>query len=334
MKERIPRKQRKLVRLAKVEGDKETPPRSLVSATASATPQEAWSSGAGQQGERSSYQQDCPGWQIWREQQGAKRRHLGQALELGDVKANKKVYSLAETLAQKEKEIKKMEERYKEYMELAKSVVKALQLEAGVVENQMHDKNQALINARRSAHDYREEGERERNRLAQELLEARAGNRVLVRDFQNALRQKEVAWADLLEELGSKNQELKLKDQELTKICSQLAMRGEETTTAAAAMAAPPGDSWAEVRAAEREQDGTAMGKWATGAEAKTQGQATLQPEQDQGVGQLGVRLGEPEVRATLLGRAEELTAPSQNQRGPSIQDSAAMDSQEVTQRG
>ena len=50
------------------------------------------------------------------------------------------------------------------------------------------------------------------------------------------------------------------------------------------------------------------MGKWTAGAEARTQEQAALQQEQEQGVGHLEVRLGEPEVQATLLGRAEELT--------------------------
>ena len=66
------------------------------------------------------------------------------------------------------------------------------------------------------------------------------------------------------------------------------------------------------------------------GADARTQEQATLQQEQDQGVGQMEVRRGEPEAQATPLGRAEELTAPSQNQQSPSIQDSAAMDSMKL----
>ena len=66
------------------------------------------------------------------------------------------------------------------------------------------------------------------------------------------------------------------------------------------------------------------------GAEARTQEQAALQQEQDQGVGQLEVRLGEPEAQATPLGRAEELKAPSRDQRSPSLQDSAAMDSMKL----
>ena len=89
---------------------------------------------------------------------------------------------------------------------------------------------------------YQEEAERESNRLAQELLEVRAGNETLASDLKNALQQKEkkeVAWEKLLEELGSRNQELELKDQELTKIRSQLAVRGEETTAAVATTAAP-----------------------------------------------------------------------------------------------
>ena len=137
--------------------------------------------------------------------------------------------------------------------------------------------------------------------------------------------EKEVAGAELLEELGSKNQELELKDKELTKVCSQLAVRGEET--AAAATAAPPVDSRAEVRAAEMEQDRETMGEWAAGAEARTQEQAAPQQERDQAVGQLEGRLGALEAQATPLGRAEELTAPSRDQRSPSIQESPAMDS-------
>ena len=63
LKKRLERKQRELVRLAEVEEEEETPPRSQESATAAATPQEAGISGAGQQevawyqGERFSYQQ-------------------------------------------------------------------------------------------------------------------------------------------------------------------------------------------------------------------------------------------------------------------------------------
>ena len=92
VKERIVRKQRELVRLAEVEEEEETPPRSQVPATAAATPQEAWVTGAGQQevawyqGERASYQQALQNGQVWGEQQGAERRQPGQALELGEVK--------------------------------------------------------------------------------------------------------------------------------------------------------------------------------------------------------------------------------------------------------
>ena len=100
--------------------------------------------------------------------------------------------------------------------------------------------------------------------------------------------EKEVAGAELLEELGSKNQELelkdqelKLKDQELTKICSQLTVREEElaAAAAAAAAAAPPADSSAEVRATEMEQYRATMGEGAALAEARTQGQAAIQQE-------------------------------------------------------
>ena len=117
---------------------------------------------------------------------------------------------------------------------------------------QLQDKKQTLINLRRSAHGreeaerernlrrerrldnlrrsaigYRDEAEREGNRLAQELLEVRAGNETLVRDLKNALQQKEKkesAWAELLKELGSKNQKLELKDQELISIQDSAAM--------------------------------------------------------------------------------------------------------------
>ena len=47
-------------------------------------------------------------------------------------------------------------------------------------------------------------------------------------------------------------------------------------------------------------------------------------------MGQLEVRLGEPEVQATPLDREEELTAPSRDQQSQSTQDSAAMDSMKL----
>ena len=68
--ERIARKQSELVRLAEVEEEDETPPRSRVTATAAATPQEAGIPGAGQleapwyQGERDSHQQARPVGQV------------------------------------------------------------------------------------------------------------------------------------------------------------------------------------------------------------------------------------------------------------------------------
>ena len=102
--------------------------------------------------------------------------------------------------------------------------------------------------------------------------------------------EKEVAGAELLEELGSKNQELELKDQELklkdkerTKICSQLTVREEElaAAAAAAAAAAPPADSSAEVRATEMEQYRATMSEWAVWAEARTQERAARQQEHD-----------------------------------------------------
>ena len=80
---------------------------------------------------------------------------------------------------------------------------------------------QALIDLRRSAHCHREEVERERDRLAQELL---------------------------------------------------------------------------EVRAVKREQDKAPRGEWAAGDVAKNREQVAMQQEQDQGVGQLDVWLGEPEA--------------------------------------
>ena len=92
MKKRVARKQRELVGLAEGEEEEETQPRSLVSATAVAAPQEAGTPDAGpqevawHQGEPGSYQQACPDGQVWGEQQGAERRQQGQALELGEVK--------------------------------------------------------------------------------------------------------------------------------------------------------------------------------------------------------------------------------------------------------
>ena len=92
LKKRVARKQRELVGLAEGEEEEETPPRSLVSATAVAAPQEAGTPDAGpqevawHQGEPGSYQQACPDGQVWGEQQGAERRQQGQALELGEVK--------------------------------------------------------------------------------------------------------------------------------------------------------------------------------------------------------------------------------------------------------
>ena len=74
----------------------------------------------------------------------------------------------------------------------------------------------------------------------------------------------------------------------------------------------------------EMEQDKAPRGEWAAGDVAKTQEQAALQQEQDQVVGQLEVRLGEPEDQATPLGRAEGRTSPSRDKRSPNIQDSAA----------
>ena len=178
-----------------------------------------------------------------------------EELELKVVEADQKMDGLSKALAKNEEEQRDMEERYLRHIKMAKSVAKALQLETRVVKKQLQDKHQALINTRRSARDDLEAAERDRNRLAQELLKVRARNGAQVRGLKNALHKKEVAWGELLEELSSKNQELIIKDKELTKVCSQLAGRGEETTAAAAATAAPPGDSRAEVRASEMEQD-------------------------------------------------------------------------------
>ena len=63
--------------------------------------------------------------------------------------------------------------------------------EVSALKNQLQDKNLTLIYIRRTAHHYREEAERERNRLAEELLEVRAGNETLISNLKNALQQKE-----------------------------------------------------------------------------------------------------------------------------------------------
>ena len=81
---------------------------------------------------------------------------------------------------------------------------------------QLRYRKQALIDIRRSAHCHQEEAERERDQLAQELLEVRARCEIWVNDLKNALLQKEkndASWAELLEDLGSKSQELELKNQ-------------------------------------------------------------------------------------------------------------------------
>ena len=212
---------------------------------------------------------------IWMEEattQGPRIPGSLEELELKVVEATKKVYALSETLAKKEEARADLEEQFQKYVEKTKSAV--------MTERERNLRRERHLNyLRRSARCYWDEAERESNWLAQELLEVRAGNETLASDLKNALQQKkkkEVPWAELLEELGSKIQELELKDQELTQICSQLAVRGEETTAAAAATAAPSVDSRAEVRAAEMEQDGATRGEWAAGAEARTQEQAAL----------------------------------------------------------
>ena len=92
--ERIARKQSELVRLAEVEEEDETPPRSRVTATAAATPQEAGIPGAGQleapwyQGERDSHQQARPVGQVGGELKGAERRLLGPAMDQGEEKVS------------------------------------------------------------------------------------------------------------------------------------------------------------------------------------------------------------------------------------------------------
>ena len=129
--------------------------------------------------------------------------------------ATKKGYALSETLAKKEEERAGVEERFKEYVKRAYSGGRALDPkqnprgvpEVSLLKAQLQSRNQALINIRRSAHCHREEAERERDRLAQELLEARAGNETLGIDIKNALLQKEksdASWAELLEDLASK----------------------------------------------------------------------------------------------------------------------------------
>ena len=108
--------------------------------------------------------------------------------------SNYRHHDLSETLAKKEAEMAGMEERYKKYIEKAKSVIKTLDPkqnpsgapEVSALKNQRQDKNQTLINIGRSAHYYLEEAERERNRLAQELLEVRAGNETLVSNLSNS----------------------------------------------------------------------------------------------------------------------------------------------------
>ena len=404
--ERIARKQSELVRLAEVEEEDETPPRSRVTATAAATPQEAGIPGAGQleapwyQGERDSHQKARPVEQVGGELKGAERQLLGPAMDRGEEKvsggqelmamtrlevgeqtteirksinelrsfqgccqdairrdeatirgprilgsqedlelkgdeATKKVYALSATLAKKEEKRAGVEERFREYVKRANSGGRALDPkqnprgapEVSLLKAQLRYRKQALIDIRRSAHCHQEEAERERDRLAQELLEVRARCEIRVNDLKNALLQKEkndASWAELLEDLGSKSQKLELKNQELTTICSQLAVRGEGTPAAAAATVAPPVDFCAGGWAVEMEQDKAPRGEWAAGDVAKTQEQAALQQEQDQVVGQLEVRLGEPEDQATPLGRAEGRTSPSRDKRSPNIQDSAA----------
>ena len=150
-------------------------------------------------------------------------------LELKGDEATKKVYALSATLAKKEEKRAGVEERFREYVKRANSGGRALDPkqnprgapEVSLLKAQLRYRKQALIDIRRSAHCHQEEAERERDRLAQELL---------------------------------------------------------------------------EVRAVKREQDKAPRGEWAAGDVAKNREQVAMQQEQDQGVGQLDVRLGEPEA--------------------------------------
>ena len=145
-------------------------------------------------------------------------------LELKGDEATKKVYALSATLAKKEEKRAGVEERFREYVKRANSGGRALDPkqnprgapEVSLLKAQLRYRKQALIDIRRSAHCHQEEAERERDRLAQELLEVRARCKIRVNDLKNALLQKEkndASWAELLEDLGSKSQELELKNQ-------------------------------------------------------------------------------------------------------------------------
>ena len=225
--------------------------------------------------------QDRRRYAIWREEatiQGPRVPGSREELELKVVEAAKKVYALSETLTKKEEARAYREEQFQRCSEKAQAAV--------MTEREMNVGREKRLNyLRRSARCYQDEAKRESNRLAQELLEVRAGNETLLSNLRDALQKKEVASAEQLEELSSKNQELGFKDQELTKICSQLTVRGEETTAAAAATAAPPGDSCVEVQAAEMEKDGGTMGEWAVGAEARTQEQVPCSRSRTRGWG-------------------------------------------------
>ena len=121
-----------------------------------------------------------------------------EELEMKVAETNKKVSGLSETLAKKEEEMVGMEECFKKYIEKAKSVLKTLDHkqnpsrapEVSARKNQLQDKNQTLINIRRSAHYYREVAGRERRRLAQELLKVRAGNETLISNLRNVLQKR------------------------------------------------------------------------------------------------------------------------------------------------
>ena len=118
-----------------------------------------------------------------------------EELELKVDDAAKKVYVRSETLAKKEEERAGGEEHAKEHIKRANSGGRVLvpkqnhrgAPEVALLKARLQYRKQVLISIRREAHCHREEAERERSQLAQELLEVRAGKEVLVNDLKNAL---------------------------------------------------------------------------------------------------------------------------------------------------
>ena len=110
-----------------------------------------------------------------------------EELELRVEEATKKVDVRSETRVKKEEERAGLEELVKEHVKRAHSGGRALEpkqnprgaSEVVLLKAQLGFRKQALINLRQADLRHREEAERERDRLTQELLEARAGNETL-----------------------------------------------------------------------------------------------------------------------------------------------------------